>query len=191
MTRTYDMSRRSVQTEQTVERIVDATEKLVAAGPMADITLSAIANDAGVTVQTVLRHMGSREGCLEAVGRRVEARVHLQRGHTRPGDVSAAVTELVDHYEAEGALVLNLLGQEDSAPAGAARAVAEGRAFHRDWVLRCFGPMMPDSTQATVDTVVAATDIYVWKLIRRDLGRSRAATEAIINRLVRGAWEDS
>ncbi len=191
MKRSYDMSRRSISAEQTTENIVDAAEKLMATSAMADITLAAIASHAGVTVQTVLRHMGSREGCLEAVGRRVETRVQGQRGHTPPGDATAAVAELVDHYEAEGVLVLNLLGQEQSAPEAAARAVADGRAFHRAWVVRCFGPLMPNTRQANVDAVVAATDIYIWKLIRLDLGRSRAATEAIINRLVKAALEDS
>lgn len=191
MKRTYDMSRRSARAEQTSERIVDATEALVAGGSLSDITLSSIAAESGVTVQTVLRHMASREGCLEAVGRRVAARIQRQRGHTQPGDAPAAVAELLDHYEAEGRLVLNLLEQEHAADDGAARAVAEGRAFHRAWVERCFGPLMPSSDQVTVDAVVAATDIYVWKLMRLDLGRSRTATETVITRLVHAALEES
>lgn len=191
MTRTYDMSRRSAQAEQTADRIVAATEALVAGGPLSDVTLAAIAERAEVTVQTVLRHMGSREGCLEAVGRRVAARIAQQRGHTDPGDVPAAIAELMAHYEAEGQLVLNLLAQEHASRDTAARAVAEGRAFHRAWVERCFGPLMPEMNQETVDAVVAATDIYVWKLIRLDLGRSRSQTAAVIERLTRTALEES
>lgn len=191
MARSYDMSRRSAMADRTAERIVTATETLVAGGPLSEVTLASIAEGAGVTVQTVLRHMGSREGCLEAVGRRVSARVAQQRGHTEPGDVRAAIAELTAHYEAEGRLVLNLLGQEQASDDTAAHAVAEGRAFHRAWVERCFGPLMPTLNQESVDAVVAATDIYVWKLIRLDLGRSRTATEAIITRLTRAALEES
>jgi hypothetical protein len=36
---------------------------------------------------------------------------------------------------------------------------------------------------------VAATDLYVWKLLRLDLGRSVASTEAVIARLVRATLE--
>ncbi len=36
-------------------------------------------------------------------------------------------------------------------------------------------------------TLYAATDVTVWKLLRRDLGRSRAEAEAIIRKLVEGA----
>ena len=191
MARSYDMSRRSAQADRTAERIVTATEALVATGPLSEVTLSSIAEGAGVTVQTVLRHMGSREGCLEAVGRRVAERIAQQRGHTEPGDARAAITELIAHYEAEGRLVLNLLGQEQASDDTAAQTVAEGRAFHRAWVERCFGPLMAEPTQETVDAVVAATDIYIWKLIRLDLGRSRTATEAVIARLARTALEES
>ncbi|MFI0432785.1 MAG: TetR/AcrR family transcriptional regulator [Candidatus Nanopelagicales bacterium] len=191
MARSYDMSRRSAQAERTGERIVDATEALVADGPLSEVTLSSIADGAGVTVQTVLRHMGSREGCLEALGRRVATRIAEQRGHTEPGDTRAAIAELTAHYEAEGRLVLNLLSQEQGADATAARAVAEGRAFHRAWVERCFDPVLPQPDEQTIDALVAATDLYVWKLLRLDLGRSRSETEAVITRLTHTALEAS
>ncbi|MDQ1248859.1 MAG: hypothetical protein QG597_3233 [Actinomycetota bacterium] len=191
MVRSYDMTSRSAAAERTFERIVDATESLVAGGPMSEVTLASIAEGAGVTVQTVLRHMGSRDGCIEAVGQRVGARVAQQRGHTAPGDAPAAVRELMAHYEAEGRLVLNLLAQEHSGDEVAGRAVVEGRAFHRAWVRRCFGPMMPVADRQTVDALVAATDIYLWKLLRLDLGRSSGATEAVIARLVGAVLEES
>ena len=38
-------------------------------------------------------------------------------------------------------------------------------------------------------TLYAATDVTVWKLLRRDHGRSRAETEAIIRNLVEGATQ--
>jgi AcrR family transcriptional regulator len=191
MARSYDMSRRAARADQTTGRIVDVTEALVADVPLTEITLSTIAEGAGVTVQTVLRHMGSRDGCLDAVRQRVLARVQHQRGHTEPGDVAAAVSEVTAHYEAEGRLVLNLLTQEQSSDPLAGRAVEEGRAFHRAWVEHCFGPVMPRVDQESVDALVAATDIYVWKLLRLDLHRSPAATEAVIARLVRTALEKS
>jgi hypothetical protein len=50
---------------------------------------------------------------------------------------------------------------------------------------------MPDADRQTVDAWAAATDIYVWKLSRLDLGRSAAATLAVVARLVHNAPEES
>ncbi len=90
-TRPYDMTNRAKRTARTTDRIVAATERLLGTVPVGEITLQAIAEGAGVTVQTVLRHMGSRDGCFEAVGERLAARVDAQRGHTEAGDVAAAI----------------------------------------------------------------------------------------------------
>lgn len=189
MPRTYDNTKRALEAARTTERIVAATEALLADGPIGDVTLQAIAAGAGVTVQTVLRHLGSRDGCFAAVGQRVGARIEAQRGGTRPGDVDGAIAALIAHYEAEGRLVLNLLAQEGGGEAVAREAAEAGRAYHRTWVERCFGPWPQEPDPGLVDALVAATDLYVWKLLRLDLGRSRAATEAVVARLVRSLLE--
>ena len=189
MPRAYDNTKRARAAAQTTERIAAATEALLADGPIADVTLQAIANESGVTVQTVLRHMGSRDGCVRAVAERVRARVDAQRGGGYAGDVGAAVAALVDHYEAEGRLVLNLLAQEASGDPVPRRASLEGRAYHRGWVERCFGPWSGEPDPERIDALVAATDLYVWKLLRLDLGRSRGATERVVARLVRSVLE--
>jgi AcrR family transcriptional regulator len=185
MTRGYDMTHRARAAAGTTERIVDSTEELLASTQVADVTLHAIAAGANVSVQTVLRHMGSREGCFEAVGNRLRARIDDQRGRSQPGEVDDALDALCIHYEAEGRLVLNLLAQETSDPL-AHQAVAEGRALHRAWVERCFGPLLPTTGRdRAVDALVAATDLYVWRLLRLDLGRSASDTRATIGHLVR------
>jgi AcrR family transcriptional regulator len=188
-TRTYDMTRRARAAAETNARIVAAAENQLASRPIVEITLQEIADGAGVTVQTVLRHMGSREGCFAAVGERVAARVEAQRGQTVPGDVGAAIASLVAHYEAEGRLVLNLLAQEAGGDPVPRQAAEAGRAYHRAWVERCFGPWEGEPEPELLDALVAATDLYVWKLLRLDLGRSFPATEAVIARLVRATLE--
>jgi AcrR family transcriptional regulator len=189
MPRPYDMTRRARAAAETTERIVAATEALLALERVTDVTLKAIAGRAGVTVQTVLRHLGSREGCLAAVGARVGARVDAQRGGSAPGDVEGAIAGLVAHYEAEGRLVLNLLAQEAGGDPLPHQAAEAGRTYHRAWVLRCFGPWDAEPDPERIDALVAATDLYVWKLLRLDLGRSVAATESVILRLVRATLE--
>jgi len=186
MTRSYDMTRRDRLAEETGERILEATEVLLAGRPPGGLTLHAIAEGAGVTVRTVLRHFGSRDGCIEAVQRRVGERIAAQRGAVPPGQVDAAIDALLAHYEEEGRLVLNLLAHETSDPA-AGRVVREGRAYHRAWVERCFGPLLGDAPGASViDALVAATDLYLWKLLRLDLGRTGAEVRDTIGLLVLG-----
>lgn len=189
MTRTYDMTHRAKRAAETTERIVAATEALLAGRPLAEVTLQAIAAGAGVTVQTVLRHMGSREGCFEAVARRVAARVEDQRGRVEPGDVDGAIDAVLAHYEADGRLVLNLLAQEGGGDPFALRTAEGGRSYHRAWVERSFGPVLARPDQEAIDALVTATDLYVWKLLRLDLGRSAADTRSVLARLVHAAME--
>lgn len=190
MTRTYDMTNRARSTSRTTERIVSATENLLAASPIDEVTLLAIAHGSGVTVQTVLRHMGSRDGCFRAVGDRVQQRVQRQRESSAPGDVAGAIAGLMAHYEADGRLVLNLLAQE-TRDGFAAEAASRGRGYHRAWADRCLGPLLPERNDQTLDALVACTDLYVWKLLRLDLGRSPAQCEAVVTRLVHAVLEDT
>lgn len=201
-TRPYDMTLRAQRAAETTERIVAVTERLLLTKPLTEVTLKAIAADAGVTAQTVLRHMGSRDGCLEAVAQRLAARVAEQRGASDPGDVDGALAGLLDHYEADGRLVLALLAQEAGSDPLARRAAEVGRAFHHDWVRRCFAPWLEEveagdvdervdagGVRERVDALVVATDLYVWKLLRLDLGRSRESTEGVLRRLVGAVLE--
>ena len=189
MSRPYDRSRRAAAAADTTRRIVDAAEGLLRAGPLAGLTLPAIAAGAEVTVQTVLRHMGSRDGCMLAVRERVAARIDLQRSAAPPGDVDAALAGLLAHYETDGALILGLIAQASHEP-WAQQAVVEGRDYHRAWVQRCFGPLMPcPAPDDLVDALVAATDLYLWRLLRLDLGRDPAQVEAVMQRLVRSLLE--
>lgn len=190
MPRTYDMTNRSRSAADTEHRILDATEALLRTAPVDSVTLQAIAETAGVAVQTVLRHTGSREGCLELVGQRVADRVRVQRESSPPGDVRGALIALMDHYEREGLLILSLLAQE---PRGgfAAEAAARGRDYHRAWVEASLAIHVVRPSQSTVDALVAATDLYVWKLLRQDLHRSPEATLEAVARLVDAVLEAS
>jgi AcrR family transcriptional regulator len=191
MPRKYDMTKRTNSAENTNEKILEATEFLLATGPLVNVTLPAIAKGAKVTVQTIMRHMGSREGCLAAVAEKVTKRIESQRGQTKPGDINAAISVLMDHYESENSLILNLLEKVNKAETFAKRAAETGRTYHRNWVKHCFGPLVDDLQEETVDALVAATDIYLYKLLRLDMGRSFEDTKAVIKRLVRGILEVS
>lgn len=187
MTRSYDMTNRGRAATLTRQRVVSVAESLLRERPVSEVTLPVIAAGAEVSVQTVLRHFGSRDGCLAAVAERVRDRVAKQREGLPAGDRSAAIAALVAHYEAEGQLVVHLLA-EAATDEWAAAFVQYGMAYHRSWVGRYLAAGREhDSTD--IDALVAATDLMVWKLLRLDLGRSPAHVAAVMSRLVDGIEE--
>src|SRR6478736_6340650 len=154
--RSYRMRARADAAEQTRLRIIGAAIELAFEKPVAAITLPVIAERARVSVQTVLRQFGSREA-------------------------------LIEHYEARGDGALLLLGQEgwDRIAADLTR---EGKLLHRDWATRTFArtlDALPESRRVeTLDLLVVATDVYAWKLLRRDRALTRGDTASRMRMLV-------
>jgi len=183
--RTYRMTARADAVAETRARVLDAVVALHERRVSSDISLGDIATEAGVSVQTVLRHFGSRDGLLEAALERVTAAVEDER-RADPGDVAGAVRAVVDHYELRGDGVLVLLAQEGS-EAFAAQVTSNGRRMHRRWVQESFAPLLPRGSgrEEAVDLLVVATDVYTWKLLRRDRGLSLPKTRARMEALVR------
>ena len=178
------MTARASAVEQTRRRVLEATVALHLRRLSADISLIDVAEEAQVSVQTVLRHFGSRDGLLEAALQWATDDVEQER-RAEPGDVTGAVRAVVDHYELRGDGVLLLLAQEGS-EALAARVTTHGRAVHRRWVTDTFGPLLArgEGREEALDLLVVATDVYTWKLLRRDrrlsLARTRARMEALV-----------
>ena len=179
------MTARADAVAGTRARILDAVVALHERRVSSDISLADIAGEAGVSVQTVLRHFGSRDGLLDAALERVTAAVEDER-RADPGDVAGAVRAVVDHYELRGDGVLLLLAQEGW-EAFAAQVTSQGRRMHRRWVQESFAPLLPRGAarEEGVDLLVVATDVYTWKLLRRDRGLSLPRTRARMETLVR------
>jgi AcrR family transcriptional regulator len=187
--RPYRQTARAAAAEATAQRILDAFTARLGDRWFDEITLDQVAQDAGVTVQTVIRRFGGKEGLLDAAHQRFGTEIRRRRD-VRQGDAARALDAIVEDYEAIGDLIIRVLAQEDRyAPL---RAVSDiGRAFHRAWVGEIFAPWLrrlpePDRRSAH-DALVVATDIYVWKLVRRDMNRSRAELRAIMARMIAAA----
>lgn len=179
------MRARAAGVEKTRRRILDAAYGLSAERLLTDISLDAVARSAEVSVQTVLRQFGSRAGLIEATTAHAMEMVTEER-QAPPGDVPQAIRVLVDHYELRGDAVVLMLAQESTDPTVAA-LVETGRAYHRTWVEEVFAPLVvtvPDEVRdATLDLLVIATDVYTWKLLRRDRSLSRPVVEERITQL--------
>lgn len=175
--RPYASEVRAVGAAETREKIIDAFEALFWERDIEDVTLDVVAERAGVTVQTVLRKFGSKDGLLDvALGERAERLMASRRPATTTA--KAAVSALIDSYEAMGEANWRLLREEHRSPV-AARVLARARELHREWVEACFADALPSGRrerEAMIDGLSTALDFYVWKLQRRDLGRSKAAT---------------
>ena len=174
------MGARAESVAETGRRILQATIEL---GPelLSDqATLDDVAARAGVAVQTVLRRFGSKGGLISAAAEDMANRVLGQRNEAPVGDISGSVANLVEHYEEWGAITLRMLAHEDRYPA--IREYTDmGRAGHYEWVERTFAPYLGEISNQERGrlraALIAACDLYVWKIMRRDLDLSREQTE--------------
>lgn len=156
------------------------------------VTLEDIAREAGLTVRTILRRFGSRDGVLESAFVQLRQDIDAARPATPPGGIEAALSALLEHYEAIGDLNIRALEEEDQLPS--LQALLEiARGVHRGWLRHIFGPhlavLSPAEREQRITALYAATDVYLWKLLRRDLQLSRKETAATFLRLVHGVLE--
>jgi AcrR family transcriptional regulator len=186
-TRAYRMGARAEAALDTHRRVLEAGMRLFGERPFDEVSLADVAADAGVTVQTVLRRFGSKEGLVEACAALGTEQVRAARWAAPAGDVAAALRGLVEHYEEWGDRSLRLLAQEERVPA-VREVTARGRALHHEWVDHVFEEALAKARGAARTrlraSLVAATDVYVWKILRRDLGLEVATTERTLREMV-------
>src|SRR5581483_9128268 len=139
--RNYEMRARKEATAATRSAIVEAAVDSVMAERSLAVTLGTVADRAGVTVKTVLRHFGSREALIDEAASRARQDVLLER-LAPPDDPEHALAVLIEHYERRGEMVLGVLAEEVDDPR--ARQICDaGRTLHRTWVEEVFGVHLP------------------------------------------------
>lgn len=187
--RRYEMRKRAEAAEATKARILDAAASLVAERFPPEVTLREIASSAGVALQTVVNHFGSKEGLIAAVleGAGRDGAFAEHRVNTPPDDIRRAVALLMRDYERTGDAAIRALALEGQV-AGMGALLAQGRAFHRTWVARAFpaalAGLVGAARERRLGQLIAVTDVYTWKLLRRDLGLGERQTAAAIVEMV-------
>ncbi|HEX3691927.1 MAG TPA: helix-turn-helix domain-containing protein [Solirubrobacteraceae bacterium] len=191
--RPYRQVARAQATEQTREALLDAANAELASDGFAGTSLEAVASRAGVSKQTALRHFGSKEGLVAALLRRTGSVVPRERADAPPGDVRAAVAGLMRHYENWGEGVLCMLGAEAHVPL-MHHITDRSRELHREWVTRMFEPQLSAldarSRDRRVAQLTALCDVYMWKLLRRDMGLARAEVEESLVEMIERLLEE-
>jgi AcrR family transcriptional regulator len=178
--RPYRMQARAAAAAATAERILDATVEVFWEHKGDELSLDEVASRAGVTVQTVIRRFGGKQGLFTAAIDRETERVRRERAQVPVGDVAGAVRVLIESYESTGDRMLAVLAEEQRIPSTAV-ILDRGRALHREWCARMFAPTLASlrgvDRKRRLAQLVAVCDVYTWKLLRRDAGLSRRQTE--------------
>lgn len=179
------MSTRAAARERTREQILRAAIERLADQRYDDVTLGAVAEAAGVTVQTVLNHFGSKEGMVAAAAGFFADEVPDLRGAVEPGDIRGAIGALLRQYEVMGDANWRLTA--DAERHAVLGTLVEGaRTQHRAWLESTFAPLLPEPGRDRDDALAALyaiTDVGTWKLLRRDLGHTAEQTQAVLVRL--------
>ncbi len=175
----------------TKERILSGAHDLLLEKPYEEVTLAAIAAAANVSHQTVLNHFDSKDRVILAVLDTLwqETAPTLSRAHK--GDVRGAVKALVGRYERMGDILVGWLSSGQHSRE-LEQAMWNGIEHHQDWIEEMFADFLPSDIAARrrmTTGLKAATYVMVWKLLRRDLHRGRAATEQVMLDLVFGVLD--
>lgn len=193
-TRGYEMQARAAAAERTGEAILAAAIELFWERPTVDLSLDDVAARAGVSTRTILRKYGSKEGLLAAAGEREMASVGAQRGGVEPGDIPAAISNLLEHYETYGSRVLRLIAASGSSP-GLRDIVDQGKSVHQQWCRTVFADHLaavPDTDRTRrLAQIVAICDVHTWQVMRQDLHLSRPDTQKALTELIHAVVKES
>jgi len=182
--RPYVMVARLAKAAATRNRIRDSAMQLYAERSLDDFTLEDVASRAATTVQTLLRLFKSKDNLiLEAMqSQQIPPRV------TRAGDADLAISIIVEIYESIGDITIQRLSDERRLPA-LKPGIDLGRRHHREWVRTVFGPQIERRDGADrarlLNGLIVATDVYTWKILRRDEGLDREAAERVMRAMAR------
>src|SRR4051812_33899823 len=115
--RRYRMVARAEAAAATRDRLLASAWTHFAELAFEGVRLVDVARDAGVSVQTLHAHFGTKDELFVAAWRRRMAPEGARRDSAEPGDFATAIRVLYDSYDRDGDAVLRLLAHEERIPA--------------------------------------------------------------------------
>lgn len=180
------MRARADSTIATRERILDAAYASIFERSYDELTLQLVAERAGVTFQTVLRHFGTKDGLIAATAQARAGR-EAQYRKARPGDAHDVARVLAARYEVIADAMYNYEALEDK-NAVLGEALARARNMHGAWLEQMFGAALAKRPGAArrelLVQLYAVTDINTYRLWRRRLGLGPKQATAAMARAI-------
>jgi AcrR family transcriptional regulator len=191
--RTYTKVARAEAEQQTRAALIAAADEAFLSGPWERVSLESIAQSAGVTKQTLLRHFGSKDGLLEQTLRLAIPQVEKQRFSAPTDDIPGAVDNLLDHYEQRGGRAMRSTNLDVGGPLAELAQIS--RQFHYDWIDHAFGRWLAPASAAERarlrGALIAICDVQSWWILSHDLGLSRAEVRATLILCIRRLLGDT
>ncbi len=191
--RPYSKLARAEAEERTRAALIAAADEAFLSGPWERTSLESIAQSAGVTKQTLLRHFGSKDGLLEQTLRSAMAQVEAQRLSAPTDDIPGAIDNLLDHYEERGGRAMRSTNLDVDGPLGEVARIA--RQFHYEWIDHAFGRWLASASSAERarlrGALIALCDVQSWWILAHDLGLSRGEVRATLILGIRRLLEDA
>ncbi|MEL7179608.1 MAG: TetR/AcrR family transcriptional regulator [Pseudomonadota bacterium] len=183
--RKYDSTNRKAQAEARRQEILKCAARVIGNAQADEFRLEDVAKEAGVSVQTILRAFGSKDGLtiatLESVG--PDGVNFTAFANIEIEDLEDFVRTVFSTYDKIGDLVMRALAEEHRSPVFQG-ALDVGRSYHVEWVSEVFAPYLarrsPAEREFLFHALMTATDIYIWKILRRDQALSFNETVAIV-----------
>jgi len=163
----YHSPLRSRQKEQTRDLILDAVDAILRGAPVSELTIAAVARQAGVTERTIYRHFPTREDLLNASWRRA---LHAVTGAQdqqleRLEDILDLTRVAYEDFDAKAGIVRALI----AAPEGvdASKQPAEARL---GMLREAYAGLLAGVPEDQVSAVVMATHVLsgasAWSHLR-------------------------
>lgn len=173
----------------TSKRVIEASLALFDEHWNDEITLEQIAERAGVTVQTILRHFGSKDQLATAVSQEAFRLATREQLEPVVGDLSSIAHSLINYYEAGGIRMLRGLMQEARQPH--LHAIIDlARSSHNAWIEQVFAPFFEqvqdvDARKRLLAQLSTLTGVYTWYQLRYEAGLSCDETERALYELLK------
>lgn len=185
--RSYDRTGRRARADELTFRILDVVLEMVQGLDAPDITLEAAAVAAEVSVQSVVRRFGSKDGLYAAAFARARTHYRPSRTALSADDLATSIVRAqLEIYERWGKALLYLQTQENERPR-VARELEIGRRERRLWLAGVLSERLRRCRRREdmLAQIFTLTDVHAWAAFRLTQRMSRRRTEANMADLLR------